>query len=204
MREAPVSVAGITASRTLGIAVFPVDLPAYLDRPQIVSRTGANTLRFAEYHKWAEPLGAALRNVLADNLARRFPNDYVFVQPGRKPTPYDYGIEVRIRRFEGVAGRDNGQSAKGEGKAPPPSSSTFHLLSSSFKQAVLLADWTVYPTESDSPVLRRSSSLTTPLEGRSYTALVAGLSRLADELARDIAAAIDQLATSKAQPPARN
>ena len=40
----------------LAVGVGPVEVPAYLDRPQIVTRLSLNTLRLAEFDKWAEPL----------------------------------------------------------------------------------------------------------------------------------------------------
>src|SRR5262245_29647809 len=57
---APESVPG---SLTLGFG--PVSLPGYLDRQGIVTRVAANRLESARNDLWAEPLGANLRDVLA-------------------------------------------------------------------------------------------------------------------------------------------
>ena len=40
----------------MGIGVGPVIMPGYLDRTQIVTRTGADQVELATFHRWAEPL----------------------------------------------------------------------------------------------------------------------------------------------------
>ena len=58
-------------SRTSGaplVAVMPVTLPALIDRPQLVVRTGAHEVAILEHHRWAEPLGADLTRALIANL----------------------------------------------------------------------------------------------------------------------------------------
>ena len=40
----------------VGIGVGPVIMPGYLDRIQIVTRTGADRVELATFHRWAEPL----------------------------------------------------------------------------------------------------------------------------------------------------
>lgn len=156
----------------LEVAIFPVELPAYLDRLQIVERTGANEIRFSEFIKWAEPLGDSLRNLLIDNLGAQMPSAKVYAQPGRKTLPYNYGVEVRFRRFEGAPGN----------------------------QAILQADWAIFGPGSGSPLLRQSSNLRAGTGGRDPADLVAGLSRLTYDLAGEIAASLSRLAGAK--PPA--
>jgi len=48
------------------IAVGPVELPRYLDRPQIVTRKGPNQLELAEFDLWAESLADNFAGVLID------------------------------------------------------------------------------------------------------------------------------------------
>ena len=43
------------------IRVAPVTLPEGVDRPQLVRRTGENTVVVEEYDRWVEPLDALLR-----------------------------------------------------------------------------------------------------------------------------------------------
>lgn len=51
------------------LTVGPIDMPAYLDRPQIVTRLHNGQLEVDEFNRWAQPLGPHLNQVLADNLA---------------------------------------------------------------------------------------------------------------------------------------
>ena len=41
---------------TLALAVFPVDVAGYLDRPQMVTVVQGGQVNLDEYHRWAEPL----------------------------------------------------------------------------------------------------------------------------------------------------
>ena len=52
----------------LRIRVAPVTLPEGVDRPQIVRRTGENSVVVDEYDRWVEPLDALLRNTLVQDL----------------------------------------------------------------------------------------------------------------------------------------
>ena len=50
----------------LRIRVAPVTLPEGVDRPQIVRRTGENTVVVEEYDRWVEPLGDAVPGLSTD------------------------------------------------------------------------------------------------------------------------------------------
>jgi uncharacterized protein len=52
------------------IAIARPSLPSYLDRQQLVSRSGDGQLQMNAYHLWAEPLDAAISRVTALNLGR--------------------------------------------------------------------------------------------------------------------------------------
>jgi len=53
---------------SLRIRVAPVTLPEGVDRPQMVRRTGENTVVVDEFDRWVEPLDALLRNTLVQDL----------------------------------------------------------------------------------------------------------------------------------------
>src|SRR5206468_2040571 len=44
----------------VGVGIRSVVLPADLDRPQIVTRTGPNTVHLAEFDRWSSPLRASV------------------------------------------------------------------------------------------------------------------------------------------------
>ena len=50
------------------IGVGPIEIPSYLDRPQIITRMRLHELMLNEHALWAEPLDKALARVIALNL----------------------------------------------------------------------------------------------------------------------------------------
>src|SRR5271157_1862130 len=49
------------------IAIGPVRIPDYLDRPQIVIRSGKNELKLSEFDRWAGSLESDVSRVLVDD-----------------------------------------------------------------------------------------------------------------------------------------
>ena len=67
------------ASPDLALGIGPVMLPASLDRPQIVTRQGAEELTLVEFDRWAEPLRAGVPRVLADKLTALLGTDRIAI-----------------------------------------------------------------------------------------------------------------------------
>lgn len=86
------------------VAVGPVSIPAYLDRPQMVTRSSPDTLRFAEFDRWAEPLGKNLARVVADNLSALLGGAHVCVFPWPGSMPVRYQVRVNIVHLEKIPG----------------------------------------------------------------------------------------------------
>lgn len=77
-------------------AVLRVRFPDYLDRPQIVSRSGANALELNQDDRWGEPLDEGLPRVLAENLSHYLPGARVVVPqeaPGHD-VPFEYLVSL--------------------------------------------------------------------------------------------------------------
>lgn len=100
----PVAATKIQALPT--IVVREVSLPRYLDRPQIVTRTGEHRLRFAEYAHWGGDLREEITRVLAENLARRLSGSAVLPAPTFVAVKPDLAVDVELLRFEAA---DDGQ-----------------------------------------------------------------------------------------------
>ena len=49
------------------VAMSKIQLPIHLDRPQIVTRDGPNSLVLAEFDRWAEPLSDNFTRILIKN-----------------------------------------------------------------------------------------------------------------------------------------
>jgi len=78
------------------IGVGPLELPAYLDRPQIVTLGQDNELELAEFNRWAEPLEDAILRVIAQNLMSILPETRVLLYPWTYYEPVKYQVAVEI------------------------------------------------------------------------------------------------------------
>jgi uncharacterized lipoprotein YmbA len=96
--------APLAARPELGVAVGPNEFPRYLDRPEIVTRDGAQRLVLAGEHRWAGSLRDDVSRVLADELGRRLGTSRVALYPTEPRFRVDYRVLVDVLAFEGVLG----------------------------------------------------------------------------------------------------
>lgn len=95
------SVSGKTpTSASPSIAIARPSLPPYLERVELVTRTGDGRLEVHEKNIWSEPLDAAITRVVADNLRRL--TGSTNIQPSTNFITRDYSalVEIRIERFD--------------------------------------------------------------------------------------------------------
>lgn len=147
------------------IGIGPVELPAYLDRQQVVTRVSANELHLAGFDEWAEPLGDNFTRVLMENLSILLSSGSFIILPIRGPEPIDYQVGVEVMRFDGSLGGD----------------------------ASLLVRWTIFGKDDKKLLLTRKSSFKEATGASGYEALVAAQSRTVEALSREIAGAIKGL-----------
>lgn len=93
----PGSAAG---GRPTTASVALVDIPKYLDRPQIVRRSGAVELGVEEFERWGEPLANMVQRVLADDLAARLPAGSVVTTSRTLSGDEAQTIELALSRFD--------------------------------------------------------------------------------------------------------
>src|SRR5689334_2824590 len=74
--------AGSTATEAM-LAIGPVEIPDSIDRPQIVSRTGANELVVAELDRWGSSLDREISGSLVATLRDRLASEKIAVVPWR-------------------------------------------------------------------------------------------------------------------------
>jgi hypothetical protein len=93
---------------TVGIGVGPVIMPGYLDRSQIVTRTGADQVELSMFHRWAEPLEDAIARILAEEIGARVPTERIVTFPwqGAVARTLQYQVVVAVLRFDGRPGGD--------------------------------------------------------------------------------------------------
>lgn len=88
------------------LALGPIDLPEYLDRPQIVSRAGGNRLIVDEFNRWGGRLDQEIGRELTRWLGQRLGTRQVYAYPSRIAARIDYRVALEVRRFDGVLGGD--------------------------------------------------------------------------------------------------
>ncbi len=81
------------------IAIAPVRLPKYLERPQIVTLHEDGKLELAEFHRWAEPLRAGFTRVLGAGLAARLPQSHILTLPAPRAHP-DWVLRTQVHEFQ--------------------------------------------------------------------------------------------------------
>jgi len=162
----PKAESGVSAGRRcITVGIGPVEIPAYLDRPQIVTRVSENEVRLAEFDRWAEPLSDSIPRVLAENISGLLCAESINVFPWRESAPVQYQVIVEVLRLDGDLGG----------------------------RAFLLTRWAILEERQESPAVARRSSYSERVEAKDYEALVSSLSRLLEDLSRDIAVAIKSL-----------
>ena len=148
----------------LVIGLGPITLPQYLDRPDIVTREGANQMRLPEYHRWAEPLEPLLTRIMAEDLYALLDASDVIPLPQRGDIPLDRVVEVDVARFD----------ATQEG------------------EVVLDARWRIYQGDNETLITSgRSLSAEPSAPLPDYDAVVAAMSRAVGQVSREIARAIE-------------
>jgi uncharacterized lipoprotein YmbA len=92
------------ASEGITVGIAPLKVPAYLDRPQIVTRASDVEVGVAEYYRWAEPLDSSLPRMLARDLEQAPAIRSVVLLPTHTPAKPDRVVLVELFRFDGTPG----------------------------------------------------------------------------------------------------
>lgn len=151
------------AAASVLIGIGPIELPDYVDIPNIVVRTGANTLDQATFDQWGGSLDDMVPRVLVENLALRLPAEHFVSFPQSGDLDFDYRVPVTLSQFDiTIAG-----------------------------EAVVIARWQVRGKPGSGMVIVRETTARAKAEGASYQQRVAALSTalgiLTDEIAKTLA-----------------
>jgi len=150
------------------ILVGPVKLPDYLDRAEIVARSGSNRIIVSDFDLWAGSLSESFSQAIAANLSVLLPADSVVVYPRPRLSSVVYQIVVDVIRFDGPLGGD----------------------------VSLIANWAIIKGKEKQLVSLRKSTIIEPSGAQDYEAMVAADSRALEKLSREIAEAITKLLKS--------
>jgi uncharacterized lipoprotein YmbA len=156
----------IYAGQPLSIGVGPVTIPEMLDRPQIVSRTGPNTLQIDEFHRWAGRLEKDFARVVAKNISLMLATDQVDVYPWDASFNPRYQVILDVLRFEGRFNQ---------------------------KDVFLEVFWKVIDPQKKITLLAKKSAIKESLTATNYETLIATKSRIVAELSKEITKEINNL-----------
>ena len=81
------------------IGIGPVDIAAYLDRAEIVTRSSSTTIELASFDRWAEPFEEMIANSLAENISTMLPSVQAIVDPWPE-ADIDYQLVIKIKKFD--------------------------------------------------------------------------------------------------------
>jgi len=140
------------------VSVGPISLPSFVNRPQIVIRTGPNQVSIGEFDRWASPLKDDIGRVVVENLISMLGTTQVTLLSRPAATDASYRVTIDVLCFDSELG----------------------------KAAALDALWTV-SSKQDGQSRRGRVTLTEATQGADYAALVAAHSRALGKLSAEIA-----------------
>jgi uncharacterized lipoprotein YmbA len=159
---APQSTSAARAGKAASaVGVKTVALPAAVDRPQFVVRTGDARVALDEFNRWAGPLRDEIARVVAGNLAADLGGPVVTVS-SVLPAPSDLVVLLDVQRFDAKQGE-------------------------SVEVDVV---WIVRRTADEAPGRSGRSVIREPASGSGYDALVAAYNRALAGVSKEIAATI--------------
>jgi uncharacterized lipoprotein YmbA len=153
------------ATDGLSIGIGPVSFPDYLDRQQIVIRTGPNEVSFSEFDRWAEPLKNNFMRVFKEDLVDRLGTDNIFIYPWSPDADVEFQVSAEVTRFDAHPG----DSTK------------------------LDVQWTILRAQDREVILSRKSSYAVDLDRSDYKTIVAAQSRTVADFSREVAAAVTEV-----------
>jgi uncharacterized lipoprotein YmbA len=157
----------------VALSVFSPEFPQYLDRPQLVTRIGANQRQINEFQRWSEPVQSGFARVLTEDLGTLAGTSKVAMFPLVRVFDHEFEVYTQVYQFDGALGGN----------------------------ATLRVRWRITGSNGKPNYVVRDSSYMAPVqsEGDPYAGYVATLSHLIGEMAREIVAALPEARAAETQ-----
>lgn len=157
------SLTGLKKGSVIGVG--PINLPEYINRPQIVTRKSKHQFNVSEFKRWIEPLNDSISRLLVINLSNNLNSNQIYWVPrSDRQYPLDLRVVIDVGRFDGQLGKD----------------------------VSLEARWSIFDKQ-DQPALTRVSIIKESTRDQSYEALVAAMNKALQQLGLEIADAASSL-----------
>jgi len=154
-----------TAESKYTVRIKALQLPQYIDRPQIVSRISPGELNADEFNRWGIPLSSSLARELAMNLMSDLPDAYVDINSWKGQKDTTYLVDLDIIHLDGQLGG----------------------------AVVLEAQWSVSkPGAPDEPATIKLSSYQRKTSDKTYESYVETMKLIVEDLGKDIAEVIKE------------
>lgn len=150
------------------VGVSQAVVPAFLDRPQLVTHRSPNQIEYAEFNRWAEPLEDGVTRVLRENLGRLLAPEKVYAFPWSRNMQLDYEVHTVISQF------------------------TANLQA---EQVVLVVFWRITRPDGNTTLIAEEKVYTAEMQGGRphYSQIAQSMSATIAHLSEDIAAAVLRL-----------
>ena len=141
------------------VGIGPVEVPAYVDRDNMVIHANQTELELLQFDRWAEPLTHNLSRVLVENVSEHLTNLGVTVVRWDDGLPVNYRFQVEFTRFDIMK----------EGKVS------------------LVARWILFATDNQETLAIKTSRFSGSGTPENYGSLVSEMSRHVASLSREMA-----------------
>ena len=144
------------------------EIPAYLNKPQMIVRINSNEIKLEEYHRWAETVKDSFPKIIANNLISLLSTEKFLVFAQNRIVFSDYQIIFNVNRFDGTPG----------------------------KTVSLITQWVIFDHKKEKIILTQHSDINVKTEGDGFDKLAAAQSKALEILSRQISSAIEKLASN--------
>jgi len=144
------------------VSLDPVEIPEYLNRPQIVTHLDGAAYQLDEFNQWLEPLGENLTRVIGENLSEMLAADGIDILSMSRPAETDFNVSVQVLRLDVKPGRE----------------------------MVLIARWSLLDRTKNTMSLTKRSVIREVVDDDSYQGIVKVQNGIIESLSREIAEGI--------------
>jgi uncharacterized lipoprotein YmbA len=151
------------------VGVGPIEIPDYLDRPQVVMRASENEITVSEFDRWGGPLRRDIPRVVLEDLSVLLAPSQVSVVPWTHGGILNCRVAVDVIRFDTTPG----------------------------KEVWLRAKWTVFGQDGKTVAMVRESNIREPLGSKDVSNIVAAMSQAVGKLSQEMASGIASVLSAK-------
>lgn len=152
-------------TRALTIGIRSVELPGYMERTQMVIRTGPHQLEVSSLHRWADYPDRMVQQALNENLQMLLPSARVVGSPS--PMGLEADIVLSFHFLE--------------------------LIGTADKRMLLSVRWTIVGEGIPSSVQSHRTTLSETLSGPGFDDLAAAHERVLERLSREVAETLERI-----------